>query len=1427
MDYKEFLQRKHVRHDACGFDVDESDLNPRLFDWQRKVVRWAIYKGQAALFEACGLGKALACDEPILTPGGWQAIGNSRIGDLVFGSDGKPHKIIGVYHQGLKKTAKVTFSDGTEIVCDYDHLWKVYSQSSLYKGHKGKVLTTKQIIENGIEYAGGQKKHFIPIVKPLDFGTNNELPIDPYTLGVLLGDGSFRCNTPSITTPDKEVIDQLIIPDGCEIKLHKPDVRCDEYSIVGGEYSNSENPIKTILVNLGLYGKLSIEKHIPHKYLIASVKDRLSLVQGLLDTDGHANGPCIEFCSSSKMLSSGLIFLVRSLGGTATYSEETASYKKNGEKIECESRHRSIIKLPNGFAPFRLKRKLNKYKPIQRKNPLKSIVKIEDFGENKCVCIRVDSPDNLFVTRGVTLTHNTPQQLEWARVIHKLSGGDVLILAPLAVAAQTAREGRKFGIDVTVCRGQEDVQPGINVTNYEMLGKFEPDHFTGVVLDECFPPDTPIDVFNIDKSLTYKYIKDINKTDILYNAYGEDEIEETYKRPIKRAVQVCYNGRIITCSENHPFFTVHGWRCAQDLRPGDYLVATGEAMRLVWGNIPAGECVPKTAKVLQSILLSEMENEHSGAQSQSSHKRGCGQEGIEKTGVVQIWKPGINQGDKADHRIESDGEPGNKEKSFSYIAEDEAQTFRSWGKWSLDDITSANNDGCSIRQLDSGIGYITGKTKTGFSDMLQSRLGESRSKNSNRGRREFPLFEERKGRKEGSNTCFFRVESVEILEQGHPELEKYRDESGVVYFYDIKAKRHPSFSVNGVLVHNSSILKSFMGKTKQAIMEAFRSTPYRLACTATPSPNDLMELLNQADFLGIMPSNEALSRWFINDTMNFGTYRLKGHAEKDFWRWVSTWAVCINKPSDIGFPDDGFVLPGLQTIQHIIEKEHDFENGQLFADYSNVSATDLFKVLRKSIKERTDKAANLINASDETWVVWCNTNDESRMLSQKIFDAVEILGAMPAQRKEQILEDFATGKIRVLVTKASMTGFGLNWQHCRNTAFVGLSYSFEQRYQAIRRFWRFGQEREVYDHVIMAPEEVPIWRTVQKKEAIHQQLEQNMTNNISDYSDLSTKKLKLVHTVKREELVGNNWNIIIGDSCEQIQTIPDESVHFQIFSPPFSNLYIYSDAVTDMGNTKDDGEFFEHFDFLIPELYRILIPGRLCAVHCKDLVDYKNSAGKSGLRDFPGEIIRRFEAHRWKYHSRVTIWKDPVIEMQRTKAQGLLHAQIKRDASMSRQGLPDYLLVFRKWPASGETSGPEPVVRPCGLEYYIGENGPDTEPVAGDDFYSIHVWQRYASPVWFDIQQTNVLNKTIGRDDRDEKHICPLQLDVIKRAVHLWTNAGDTVFTPFAGIGSELYGAVELGRKAIGIELKPSYARAAAKFLSDLENRPEQLQLFG
>lgn len=287
--------------------------------------------------------------------------------------------------------------------------------------------------------------------------------------------------------------------------------------------------------------------------------------------------------------------------------------------------------------------------------------------------------------------------------------------------------------------------------------------------------------------------------------------------------------------------------------------------------------------------------------------------------------------------------------------------------------------------------------------------------------------------------------------------------------------------------------------------------------------------------------------------------------------------------------------------------------------------------------------------------------------------------------------------------------------------------------------------------------------------------------------------------------ITKNYSLYKGDCVQIIKQFPNNSIHFPIFSPPFANLYIYSDDLADMGNCKDSEEFFEQFDYLIPELLRVTVPGRLCAVHCKDLVKYKNRDDRSGLYDFPGDMIKHFEKFGWQYHSKVTIWKDPVIEMQRTKSHGLLYKQLRKDSSYSRQGLPDYLLVFRKW-----------------TEDYL-----DAEPVTHtkEDF-PLEIWQRYASPVWFDIRQTNVLNVQTARDDRDEKHICPLQLDVIERAIELWTNPEDIVFTPFLGIGSEAYQALKMKRRAVGIELKESYFNLAVKNCQSVIEEENQISMF-
>jgi DNA modification methylase len=267
----------------------------------------------------------------------------------------------------------------------------------------------------------------------------------------------------------------------------------------------------------------------------------------------------------------------------------------------------------------------------------------------------------------------------------------------------------------------------------------------------------------------------------------------------------------------------------------------------------------------------------------------------------------------------------------------------------------------------------------------------------------------------------------------------------------------------------------------------------------------------------------------------------------------------------------------------------------------------------------------------------------------------------------------------------------------------------------------------------------------------------------------------------KNQYVDDRMALYHGDSCEVLTGIPDNSVHFEIYSPPFASLYTYSNSERDLGNCKNHSEFFEQFQFIVKELYRVLMPGRLMSVHCMNLPTSKERDGFIGIDDFRGDLIRLFQENGFIYHSEVCIWKDPVTAMQRTKALGLLHKQIKKDSSMSRQGIPDYLVTMRKPGAN-----PEPITHT-------------------NESFPVDVWQRYASPVWMDINPSDTLQRESAREEKDEKHIAPLQLSVIRRAVNLWTNPGDIVLSPFGGIGSEPYVALESGRKAVAIELKDSY----------------------
>jgi DNA modification methylase len=602
----------------------------------------------------------------------------------------------------------------------------------------------------------------------------------------------------------------------------------------------------------------------------------------------------------------------------------------------------------------------------------------------------------------------------------------------------------------------------------------------------------------------------------------------------------------------------------------------------------------------------------------------------------------------------------------------------------------------------------------------------------------------------------------------------------------------------GVVLDESSILKSFTGKIRNQIIETFQRTPFRLACTATPAPNDYMELGNHAEFMGVMSRTEMLAMFFVHDGGETSKWRLKGHAENEFWKWLCSWAAMIRKPSDIGYDDDKFVLPPMNMLQHTV-KTNEAPDGFLFP-VEALTLQERQHERKVTTELRVQECAELVSKKpDEQWLIWCNLNDESAQLKAAIPGSVEVKGSDSVEHKEKAMIGFANGEVKILISKPSICGFGMNFQSCHNMAFVGLSDSYEQFYQAMRRCWRFGQQKSVNVHVITAETEGAVVRNIQRKEEDAMKLADNMLEHMKLIEVDNNKGCATVRTEYCEEVVETeNYTVWNGDCVEVSRKLPDNSIDFSVFSPPYLSLFTYSDSNRDMGNSKKDDEFYTHFGFLIDELIRITKPGRHVAVDCMNVPAMKERDGFIGLKDFRGAIISEFTKRGFIFHSEHCIWKDPLIEATRTKALGLMHKQLCKDSSMCRSGIPQYLLCFRK---PGENANP--IAHPNGLDYFVGENPPEHGNLSHER------WRRYASPVWMDIDFSRTLNYRAARENNDERHICPMSLDITERALWLWSNPGDTVFSPFAGIGSELYMALQMDRKALGIELKPSYFRQA------------------
>jgi DNA modification methylase len=614
---------------------------------------------------------------------------------------------------------------------------------------------------------------------------------------------------------------------------------------------------------------------------------------------------------------------------------------------------------------------------------------------------------------------------------------------------------------------------------------------------------------------------------------------------------------------------------------------------------------------------------------------------------------------------------------------------------------------------------------------------------------------------------------------------------------------------DGIVIDESSILKSYDGKMRRLIQEFAQRIPFRLACTATPAPNDHAELANHAEFLGIMSGREMLALFFKQDGNTTHKWRLKGHAEAEFWRWLATWAVALRSPADLGFDASRFLLPPLNMHSIVVDSPN--AGVGLF----NAEAQTLKErqdARRNSLTERVAAIADVVNGSDEQWLLWCNLNAESEALCKAISGAVEVKGADSSEHKERALLDFADGKLRILISKPSIAGFGLNFQRCSHVAFVGLSDSYEQFYQAVRRSWRFGQKRPVECYVVTAEAEGAVVRNIERKE---RQAALMMKEIVKHMDGLSLGQAeRSVADYEPADATGAGWDLHLGDCVERLSEVADESVGLSVFSPPFPGMYAYTNTPRDMGNVSSQQQMVEQYAYLVPELLRVLKPGRTVAVHLTQGVAFKASDGHSGIKDFRGAVIRAMEDGGFHYYGEVCIDKDPQLKAIRTKDHGLLFKSLATDAAKMHMALADYVLQFRK-----PGDNPEPI-RAGVSEKYKNEDGWITQ----------QEWIEWASPIWQrqrpefpnGIRETNVLNVRVAREEKDERHLCPLQLDVIERCVKLWSNPGDLVLSPFAGIGSEGHVALKLRRRFVGVELKRSYFEVACR---NLEQSEQQLEL--
>lgn len=692
--------------------------------------------------------------------------------------------------------------------------------------------------------------------------------------------------------------------------------------------------------------------------------------------------------------------------------------------------------------------------------------------------------------------------------------------------------------------------------------------------------------------------------------------------------------------------------------------------------------------------------------------------------------------------------------------------------------------------------------------------------------------------------------------------------------------RDGDIDVNSFIViclDEASVLRSFGSKTYQTFFTKFKTVKYRFVSTATPSPNKYKELIHYAGFLGIMDTGQALTRFFQRDSTKANNLTLYPHKEKEFWFWMSSWALFITKPSDLGFDDEGYDLPKMNVIYHMVAVDTEEVitdrdgQAQMFRDAA-LGLKEAAKEKRDSLAARIAETKAILDESPEShYVIWHDLESEREALKKAIPEVVEVYGSQDLDLREKNIIDFSHGRIKYLATKPSISGQGCNFQrHCHKAIFTGIGYEFNDFIQALHRIYRFLQTEQVEIHIIYAESEGEILKSLQKKWKQHNYLVEQMTKIIKE-NGLSTtniyeKMQRSIGVVRREEL-GEFWRAIHNDCVIETMQMPDNSVDLIHTSIPFSNHYEYTPSYNDFGHNENNARFFEQMDFLTPQLLRILKPGRVAAIHVKDRILFGNTTGTGmpTLDPFHADCIAHYLKHGFFLMGMITVVTDVVRENNQTYRLGW--TENCKDGTKMGVGCPEYILLFRKLPSdTSKAYADAPVVKDkksyTRAQWQIdahafwkssGNRLLTSEELAAldvdkarryfrqQDREQVYDYHRHvdvalcmdeagrlpstfmavdpvsnSEMVWDDVVRMKTLNSR-QTQKKLQNHICPLQLDIIERIINRYTNPGEVVFDPFGGIGSVSYMAVKLRRSGLSTELNPEYFRDALPYLREAE----------